>query len=94
LETLVWDDGFPKLKDAGGVELLRTSRNCKNLTLINCYCWSVSDMIITDIRIKDINDCFVIFSIFNLFRVINHGTITTASTGRDTSLCVLLVPLT
>jgi hypothetical protein len=37
-ETLMSDDGFPKLKDAGGVELPRTSRNCKNLTLINCCC--------------------------------------------------------
>lgn len=35
------DDGFPKLKDAGGVELLRTS---KNLTLINCCCWSASEL--------------------------------------------------
>ena len=38
------DDGFPKLKDAGGVELPRTFRNCKNLTLINCCCWSVSEL--------------------------------------------------
>ena len=44
LETLMSDDGFPKLKDAGGVELLRTSRNCINLTLINCCCWSVSEL--------------------------------------------------
>lgn len=41
LETLMSDDGFPKLKDAGGVELLHTS---KNLTLINCFCWSASEL--------------------------------------------------
>jgi hypothetical protein len=44
LETIMSDDGFPKLKDTGGVELLRTSSNCKILTLINCCCWSVSEL--------------------------------------------------
>lgn len=34
---------FRNLKDAG-VELPHTSRNCKNLTLINCRCWSVSEL--------------------------------------------------
>jgi hypothetical protein len=30
----------------------------------------------------------IVHAIFNLFRVFNHGTITTASTGRVTHLCV------
>jgi len=32
--------GFPKLKDCGEIELLRTTQNCRNLQDINSY-WAV-----------------------------------------------------
>lgn len=36
-------EGFPKLKVAGGFELLRTSQNCRSLAVLNCN-WSVKEM--------------------------------------------------
>ncbi|XP_056003517.1 uncharacterized protein LOC125657381 [Ostrea edulis] len=35
--------GFPKLADGGGFELLRSTQNCRDLTLINCS-WSAKEL--------------------------------------------------
>jgi len=35
--------GFPKLKNGGGLELLRTTQNCRNLTLIDSS-WSAKEI--------------------------------------------------
>ncbi|KAK3593468.1 hypothetical protein CHS0354_036992 [Potamilus streckersoni] len=35
--------GFPQLNNCGGIELLRTSQNCRTLKLIDC-CWSVREL--------------------------------------------------
>ena len=35
--------GFPQLKESGGIELLRTAQNCRDLKLIGCR-WNSKEL--------------------------------------------------